>query len=487
MRKKRIIYYNDARHYYLFVFEPPMRLQDAWVPVDEVAGTAVNTFLYGVARGDGLFYPSKVGGRFGADREEFELSAYWRVWNNMQSLIDRDLDPLTVLVDRAHDKGMDFIASLRMAEYESMDAAHRRDNGGGVLAHEEVRDHHYRVLEELTADYEVDAVEMDLAMPGGSPVIPLDRAEATLPAMTEYVEKVAGMVHGHGKQVGARVLPTEQLNRAQGMDVAAWLEQGLVDFVVPMRYAYQVLDPDMPFDWLVEAAHRSDASVYPSLQAYSDHKQIQRGAERLWATPEQMRAAVANCYDRGADGVLSWFLQWPLGDAERRILSELGDADIIAEQDKCYVLARDAADSDPLHYKTNLPVVIATDDAETHHPILFYIADDTEERKERIRRILLRIRVYELVSADQLEFILNGRSLSDQSCTRDIYRGIDGTVINAYSGQWLEYHLHPDAWPRKGKNLLEAVLHGRADRLTGCLEIDQVHVVVEYGPYPSSQ
>ena len=68
MRKKRIIYYNDARHYYLFVFEPPMRLQDAWVPVDEVAGTAVNTFLYGVARGDGLFYPSKVGGRFGADR-----------------------------------------------------------------------------------------------------------------------------------------------------------------------------------------------------------------------------------------------------------------------------------------------------------------------------------------------------------------------------------------------------------------------------------
>ena len=24
MRKKRIIYMNDARHYYLFVFEPPM-------------------------------------------------------------------------------------------------------------------------------------------------------------------------------------------------------------------------------------------------------------------------------------------------------------------------------------------------------------------------------------------------------------------------------------------------------------------------------
>ena len=36
----------------------------------------------------------------------------------MQSLIARGLDPLQVLVDRAHDKGMDFIASLRLGAYE---------------------------------------------------------------------------------------------------------------------------------------------------------------------------------------------------------------------------------------------------------------------------------------------------------------------------------------------------------------------------------
>jgi hypothetical protein len=53
MRKNRIIYMNDARHYYLFVFEPPMTMEDAWTPIDEVAGTAVDTFCYGVERGDG--------------------------------------------------------------------------------------------------------------------------------------------------------------------------------------------------------------------------------------------------------------------------------------------------------------------------------------------------------------------------------------------------------------------------------------------------
>ena len=53
-RRKRTLYYNDARHYYLYVFEPPMTMEDAWVPIDEVAGTAVDTFVYGVERGDGL-------------------------------------------------------------------------------------------------------------------------------------------------------------------------------------------------------------------------------------------------------------------------------------------------------------------------------------------------------------------------------------------------------------------------------------------------
>ena len=140
MRQQRTIYFNDARHYYLFAFEPPLRLEEAWVPIDEVAGTGVNTFAYGVERGDGLFYPSQVGMMFGSDIQPFEQAAYWRTWHNMQSLIGRGLDPLTVLIDRAHDKNIDFWASLRMAGYGKMDPAHSLANGGGGLAHSEVRD-----------------------------------------------------------------------------------------------------------------------------------------------------------------------------------------------------------------------------------------------------------------------------------------------------------------------------------------------------------
>ena len=39
MRKRRTIYHNDARHNYLWLFEPPISMDQAWTPVDEVAGT----------------------------------------------------------------------------------------------------------------------------------------------------------------------------------------------------------------------------------------------------------------------------------------------------------------------------------------------------------------------------------------------------------------------------------------------------------------
>ena len=139
MRRPRTIYFNDARHYYLFVFEPPMRLEDAWRPIDEVAGTAVDTFIYGVSRADGLFYPSDKGRRFGADLDSFAVAAYWRVWENMQSLIDQGLDPLQVLVDRAHEQGMDLFASLRMGDFTGLDGKYTLSGCGRGYVHREVR------------------------------------------------------------------------------------------------------------------------------------------------------------------------------------------------------------------------------------------------------------------------------------------------------------------------------------------------------------
>ena len=482
-RKKRTIYFNDARHYYLFVFEPPMTMEDAWRPVDEVAGTAVDTFIYGVERGDGLFYPSKVGMQFGADIQPFTMAAYWRTWENMQSLAARSLDPLKVLIDRAHEKGMEFFASVRMSSYGGMDAKLRVPEGRG-LAHPEVRDHQFAVLEELATQYDSNGVELDFAAaPGGMPLClrPEDVREYT-PVLTDYVRRISKMVRaasGKGKQVGVRVYPTEEMCRKHGLDIHTWIAEGLVDYVVPLLYLDFTLDPDMPIEWLIDKAHQHDIPVYGMLQPYV-RDEATASPVRIYATPEVARGVVTNHWARGIDGIYAWFMRWPLEDSERRILTEIADPDLIREASKQYIQRYRSKQASELGYDATLPIEIAKADPGKRYAIPFLIADEVAAAPKRIRQVSLQLVIKNLVSADRLGVFLNGDSLSGETCLRDF-----SWNVAPYEGQKLLFHLR-DVRPRKGKNLLEISLDGRPDGLAGGVSIEGVEVRVEYGSYPSS-
>ncbi len=478
MRRRRTIYFNDARHYYLFVYEPPMRLRDAWAPIDEVAGTAVDTFIYGVARGDGLFYPSEKGLRFGADLDKMTMAAYWRVWENMQSLIDRGLDPLRVLVDRAHEKGLDFFSSLRMGDFPGLDPKFTIGGGGRGYVHQETRDHQFGVLEELATRYPVEGVELDFAAaPGGSSfwLEPEDVAEHT-PLMTDYLRQISHMVRqrpGEPGQLGARVYPTEELNLKTGLDVRAWLEEGLVDYVVPLVYLCFILDSNMPFDWIVEAAHASDVSVYAMLQPYYTDESRRFHNVRN-ASPAMVRAAAASNFARGVDGQYAWFLEWPLSEAERNTLSELGDPDLLAEGDKHYFLRRQAENEHDID--ALLPLPLTQEDAGERFQLPFYIADDPENRQ--IRQIRLRLGIGDLVGADVLDIRLNGASLEEEACS------VSGrNRVDQYVAQWLEFDLQK-VRPRQGDNLLEISLVSRPANIASDLSVEDVEVVITYGTFP---
>ena len=483
MRRQRTIYFDDARHYYLFVFEPPMAMEDAWSPIDQVVGTAVDTFAYGVARGDGVFYPSRVATRFGTDIQPFEQAAYWRVWHNMQSLMDRGLDPLRVLVDRAHEKGMDFIASLRIGNYTHKYPEHSVMTGGRGFVHEEVRAHQLDVLRELAVDYPVDGIELDIASaPGGGAFLVSDEdaAEYT-PTITSWVRDVAAMARsreGDPAVVGARVFPTEEMCLRHGLDVRAWLKEGIVDYIVPLLYVDFTLDPDMPIDWLVEAAHEADVSVYAMLQPYVANEKS--GApERVYASPDNMHAAASNFWDRGVDGMYTWFMRWPLGDAQRRTLSDLGDPETLREASKHYVLRRRSDQAVNLGYDAALPVSIAPGDTGQRRPVSFYVSDDFDGSNDRIVSARLSVRIRDLVSADVLRIELNGNSLEGERWRRSY-----GDVIGPFGSQWLEIALEA-VRPRKGWNTLDFALVSRPPDLAGTIVVEDVELLVEYGPYPS--
>ena len=394
----------------------------------------------------------------------------------MQSLIARGLDPLTVLIDRAHENSMDFFASLRMGCYGGIHPDHALATGGRGFVHPEVRDHQFAVLEELATQYPVEGVELDFAAsPGGSPfwLRPEDVSEYT-PVMTDFVRSVAHMVRNRPDepgQIGARVYPTEDLNLKTGLDVSAWLREGLVDFVVPVLYRDFVLDANMPIGWLVQAAHEQDISVYGMLMPYYRDE-----SRRFYipenATPAMMRAGAANFWNLGVDGLYTWFLPWPLGDAERGLLTDLADPIRIREADKHYFLRRRCEDAKDYDYSAFLPLEIPTSTPDRRYQIPFSIADDSANAHH------LRIGISNLVTADRLEILLNGTSLLHEPCRRTPIRS-----RYPYAGQMLEFHLEK-VRPQKGQNLLEISLQERPAGFEGGIVVEDVEILVKYGTFP---
>ena len=216
-------------------------VEDAWRCVDDVAGTSVDTFVYMVQRGDGLFYNSRVGRQFGSDMVDsgFWLVAFYRAWHNMKSLEARGLDPLTVIIDRSHEKNMgkaahpsgkpctravsqsllpclhstdrafllhvisDFIASYRVNSYLGMeeliefersetDNALNQPLTPGALAMPEVRDHQFAILRELMTDYTCDGLELDFGMLTTENALPPGMKGSELaPVLTEWIGSIS--------------------------------------------------------------------------------------------------------------------------------------------------------------------------------------------------------------------------------------------------------------------------------------------------------
>ena len=279
-------------------------------------------------------------------------------------------------------------------------------------------------------------------------------------------------------QAGA-VYPTEAINLAAGFDVRTWLSEGLLDYVVPTIYGASTLEMNYPVKWLVDLAHENDAAMYPLLQPYStwDNGVLRT---RQYATPAMMRAAIAGYRDRGADGMYVWALPWPFRDTERAILSDMSDEESIKERDKHYIMASRSKYEEDLGYCPTLPLKIDSGDLGKQHPIEFHVADDVKANAARLRRVVLRLNIASLVTGDRLVLRLNGESLEGE-----VWRRWHSHNLAPYSGQWLEIEL-TRVMPRRGTNVLDVSLEARPKDLFGAITVEDVEMIVEYGPYPTS-
>ena len=100
MRKPKLIYYNDARHYSLYRYDSPMSLHQLRWLVDEILGTEVDTLVYGLASGQTFLHGSQVGLKWGQGIAGHNHGVMW--WRAAENLT------------RAHEKGRRVLCSLRM-------------------------------------------------------------------------------------------------------------------------------------------------------------------------------------------------------------------------------------------------------------------------------------------------------------------------------------------------------------------------------------
>ena len=481
MSKRRLIMYNDARHFHMYIYEPPMRLEDAWRPIDEIAGTAVDTFAYGFGVGPTMFHDTKVGEIWGTRFEKLPNSVDWRAYENIMSLIKRGHDPLNVILDRAHEKGLAFIGSLRLthgSDPSDVETTHnwqfKIDNpqwcltGPGKYSfnwvYPEVRAERFALIEETLNRYDVDGFEIDFAF---SPYyFEPDEVDKNSHILTEFLRDVrrvaneAAARRGRRIELGARVLPTLEANLKVGFDLSAWLDEKMLDFLVPNVYGHLQTNAAFPFDDVLELAHAAGCEVYPALSEW-----IERDGRKVSGV-EHYRGAAASYWRRGADALyLPWF-RWPVGAEQRQILTEIADPQLLEERPKHYVVARNTPVKTPFIYRCPLPITLTKGSDAPGQIVPLYIADDPAKTSERV----LSVRLSDATTRDSMSVYLNGEKLPESSRK---------TTLHTYQYLWHHYSLGPGILKR-GHNEVGVALHRRPENLDSPVVLESVELQVRY-------
>ena len=112
MAKPRIMFYHDGRHPLIYMYEPPMHKQQYEQAVDELAGTPVEALMFCLGDGRTMLHDTKVGELWGHNVDEWRHIVFHRAHRNAVHLIKQGHDPLRIVADRAHEKGMLFYPTL---------------------------------------------------------------------------------------------------------------------------------------------------------------------------------------------------------------------------------------------------------------------------------------------------------------------------------------------------------------------------------------
>lgn len=500
--KPRIMFYNDARHPAIYMYEPPMEKEQFEASVDEVLGTPVDSLVFGLGDGRTVFHNTEVGDLWGRHVKKWSHLVFRRAHQNAKMMLESGQDPLRIVCNHAHANGLRLYPSLLLnrgrglARSQDVRAAkftwenrHLEIGARGDLnesftglrqldfKHQEVQDERFALIEEVLKNYPVDGFELFF---GHFYFFHPKEVEMGREIMTSWVKRVHRAVKASGRERELTVLVPADIERARslGLDVPEWIRQGIVDVINGQNY-YQKIDNLADFRPLIEIAKGTSCRIHAGTNAILNSDRVSA------ATIEMIRGVACNYWAQGVDGLYlsQWFAgtNWPYQPPFYEQLREVAYPKLMAPKDKFYMVpTADQTQTRPPAQPAPLPIEL-----KENRPVKvdLPIADDLPrwDAQKRVHEVLLRIRLANNTEIDQVVFKLNSKELPQSQARKinHIYR-MHAPRFRVNGSYWYIFRLDRNHWPKQGKNTIETTLIRRDPDITTPLQLRDIEIETRY-------
>ena len=492
----RVFVSDDGRHGApLYQFAPTLEPNDHTFVLDQLVSSGVDTLIYFAGLEGGVaMYDSRVSQMWGDNVVKWKHPVWYRAGRHLQQLVADGYDPLKLLCDRAHQKGIWMIAGnwvgLQGGERAIDEGLGRKsdfvfdnpkfqvgtdpdpraeyvDSARFSFLHAEVRRERFAVFEELLVRYETDGIELNLV--DFAPFCKFGQSDQLSVLLTKWLRALRAVARsaqesqGRRKRLYARIPSNPDAWTALGYDVAAWVTDQLIDGLICLPALMEdPMDQAPDISAAVSLTRNTGCRVLAAL-----NDTMGRQFERYATTPMTW-AAAANAYDQGADGFgISNYHHspsgWPWTAEEYEKFRLLGHPELLATADKLYrVRSMPAGSSGGYWIPGVLPLLPQTLEKQKPVETQLRVADDLSrwEALGRVASVRLRVRLTDIEpSLNEIRIELNGRTLPDHmlKLTDLTYRLYELGAISPY-GYVYEYDLPVDWYPKRGNNTVTVTL-----------------------------
>ena len=353
----RILYVSDPSSIATNLLPDPVEADDLRRWVDLLADNEVDAF-------DQEVYSQGWTAYWRSDQYEYDRRIQHR---RFLPMLDRDQQPLDVLIDQSRHRGMRFIAGFRMNDNHAHQA---KEQGVGIAAYiaahpewtltafpegdyynlsapldftfEEVREYVLGVMQEVAERFDIDGMEMCFR---DHAYFPVNTGRERAHYMTDLVRRIHAMLEAQSKVrgrkilLGARLFSTLAECNDMGLDLETWIGEGLLDFVCPQDTMYA--DFSVPYPEFARLARQSECMLYPGLLPWTSVRARNR-LNQIPLTSANSRALAHTMYAAGADGISIYnhfCPMWgmPFYPQALAILHELRDPAKISAGERHYV------------------------------------------------------------------------------------------------------------------------------------------------------